>query len=253
MENTYKATVTPFEKEGTHIKALATVTVNDSIAVSGIKLMEGVEGLFVQFPSYKDKNGDFQSIAYPVIAEDRKAISEAVISQYESRSSEKSEKPTEAENATNADKTKIKVITHLPKESREFSDNLRSTKGFTTVTVNDSFVIRGVKVIEGKKGLFVQMPNYRKNNGEYADIAFPITKQMREKLNAAVMQSYQTEVNATYRNVTIEEAQKLRSSGIQVSFRQNGEKTVAKFDKRDIPKVNDLLNSGKKQTNAPHR
>ncbi len=260
MKNTYKANVTPFEKDGTAIKALATITVNDSIAVSGIKLTEGKNGLSVQFPGYKDKNGDFQNIAFPVTAEDRKAIIEAVISQYERRSAEKPANPTEQENAANAEKTDIKVRTYLPKESQEFNDQLRSTRGYATVMINDSFMIKGVKVTEGKNGLFVQMPNYRKNNGEYADIAFPITKQMREKLNAAVMESYQLskmdkmdKTNSVYKNVTYEEAKKLKSSGIQVSFRQSGDEIVAKFFKYDLPKVNELLKTEKKQTTVPQR
>ncbi len=62
-------------------------------------------------------------------------------------------------------------------------------KAVATVTVNDEFVLKGIKVYDGANGLFVSMPS-RKFGNKYSDVVFPITKQAREQLNSAVLGSY---------------------------------------------------------------
>lgn len=64
-----------------------------------------------------------------------------------------------------------------------------SAKAYATVTINDEFAIRNVKVFEGKNGPFASMPS-RKIGGEYQDVVFPITKEAREQFNAAVIDCY---------------------------------------------------------------
>lgn len=39
-------------------------------------------------------------------------------------------------------------------------------------------------------GMFVAMPSYKSGN-KYRDVCFPITKEFREKLNNAVLETYQ--------------------------------------------------------------
>jgi len=62
-------------------------------------------------------------------------------------------------------------------------------KAVATVTVNDEFVLKGIKVYDGANGLFVSMPS-RKFGSEYSDVVFPITKEAREQLNSTVLGSY---------------------------------------------------------------
>ena len=40
-------------------------------------------------------------------------------------------------------------------------------RAHASVNINGCFAIRGVKVMESSKGLFVSMPSYRAGNGEY--------------------------------------------------------------------------------------
>ena len=63
-----------------------------------------------------------------------------------------------------------------------------------SVNINGAFAIRGVKVLESSKGLFVAMPQY-KVGSEYKDICFPCTKESREQFNAAVMKAYEQALN----------------------------------------------------------
>jgi stage V sporulation protein G len=64
-------------------------------------------------------------------------------------------------------------------------------KAFVTITIDDCLVIRGIKVIEGRKGLFVAMPNRRRGtDNSFQDIAHPVTKEAREALEKTVLSAY---------------------------------------------------------------
>jgi len=65
-------------------------------------------------------------------------------------------------------------------------------KGNCTVTYNNMIAIKGVKVIEGSKGLFVAMPSFRLGD-EYKDLVHPITKEGRQAMNEAVLAAYETQ------------------------------------------------------------
>ena len=66
-----------------------------------------------------------------------------------------------------------------------------------SVNINGAFAVRGVKVLESNKGLFVAMPQY-KIGSEYKDICFPCTKESREQFNAAVMKAYEQTLSQTH-------------------------------------------------------
>ena len=51
--------------------------------------------------------------------------------------------------------------------------------------------ITGIRIVEGKLGLFVSMPQSKDNDGEYHDVAFPITKEAREEIQDAVLDAYE--------------------------------------------------------------
>jgi stage V sporulation protein G len=63
-------------------------------------------------------------------------------------------------------------------------------KAFVNITFDDDFVIRGMKVIEGRKGLFVAMPSRKGKDGTFRDIAHPINNNMRKRLEKVVLDEY---------------------------------------------------------------
>ncbi|MGE3062229.1 MAG: septation regulator SpoVG [bacterium] len=67
-------------------------------------------------------------------------------------------------------------------------------KAFANVTFDNAFVIRGLKIIDGQKGLFISMPSRRAKDGTYRDIAHPINNDMRQSIEKAVLEKYQEEV-----------------------------------------------------------
>ncbi|MBE5969264.1 MAG: septation regulator SpoVG [Lachnospiraceae bacterium] len=64
-------------------------------------------------------------------------------------------------------------------------------KAVVSVAFDNEFVVHDIKVIEGEKGLFVAMPSKKSNDGEYRDVAHPITSESRDKLQKAIIEAYE--------------------------------------------------------------
>lgn len=67
-------------------------------------------------------------------------------------------------------------------------------KAVASVTLDGEFVIHDVKVVEGLKGLFVAMPSRRTPDGEFRDVAHPITPEARERIQRAVLAVFHNSV-----------------------------------------------------------
>ena len=63
-------------------------------------------------------------------------------------------------------------------------------KALVSITLDESFVVHDLRVIEGNSGLFVAMPSKRTPDGEFRDIAHPINSDMRQEIQDAVMKVY---------------------------------------------------------------
>ena len=65
-----------------------------------------------------------------------------------------------------------------------------ATKAHASVNLDDAIAIRNIRVMEGKKGLFASMPSYQGADKKYYDIVFPLTAELREELNDAIVDAY---------------------------------------------------------------
>lgn len=67
-------------------------------------------------------------------------------------------------------------------------------KAFASITIEDCFVIRGLKVIEGNNNrMFVAMPSRKRPDGKHQDLAHPIKKEMRQMIEDVVIGEYMKE------------------------------------------------------------
>lgn len=69
-------------------------------------------------------------------------------------------------------------------------------KAVVSVTFDDCFVVHDIKVIEGKEKLFAAMPSRKAADDTYRDIVHPITSEMREKLQDAILKKYEEFMNS---------------------------------------------------------
>ena len=67
-------------------------------------------------------------------------------------------------------------------------------KAFASITFDDCFVLRGLKVISGSQGYFVSMPSRRTRLGTFQDIAHPITNEMRKRIETAILDAFESEL-----------------------------------------------------------
>lgn len=117
----------------------------------------------------------------------------------------------------------ITEIRIFPKEGQD-----KKLKAYTTVTFDNAFVVRNIKVIQGSTGLFIAMPSRKMKNpcpkcsfknevgskfcnncgtalqsdipkeppdakAEHRDVAHPITQQFREYLQTQILEAYKKE------------------------------------------------------------
>lgn len=69
-------------------------------------------------------------------------------------------------------------------------DTVNKLTGVASIVIDDSFIIKGIKIINGVNGLFIAMPSKKDSNGEFYDIAHPINSSTREMIQKAVLDKY---------------------------------------------------------------
>ena len=79
------------------MKAVASVTFDEEFVVHDIKIIEGINGLFIAMPSRKMSDGNYRDIAHPLLSETRVRINNAVLNAYENMESEELDEPAEME------------------------------------------------------------------------------------------------------------------------------------------------------------
>lgn len=62
------------------------------------------------------------------------------------------------------------------------------------IVLDGVFVIRGVRLVDGKKGSFVSFPACKNKEDKYVDICYPITADLREDIQVAIEEALAHEV-----------------------------------------------------------
>ena len=146
-------------ENGGNVKAIANVVVNGELAVRGVKVVEGEKGAFVAMPS-KKMGRDYADVAFPITAEARTALNNAVLKSYEQLMS--SPEKTLKTEVPAAEQSKSSVNVQL----RPVDNN--SLKAAGQVTIDGCFVVKDVKVMTGSENKpFVSMPSYQTKTGDY--------------------------------------------------------------------------------------
>ena len=93
-----------------------------------------------------------------------------------------------------------------------------NTKAFASISVNDLIAINSIRVVEGSKGLFVTMPQYKNNEGEYKDIAFPMSKELRQQISSEILAEYE----------------KVKKPSLSENLKQGADKSANQTPQKDI-------------------
>ena len=93
----FSVTVSPYERDGSNIKGLARIYIEESFIINNVNILQGKEKIFVSMPSYKTKQIDeqgkaiYQDVCYPVTKEFREKLYAEIVREYE-QAKEKSQK-----------------------------------------------------------------------------------------------------------------------------------------------------------------
>jgi DNA-binding cell septation regulator SpoVG len=184
------------EKEG-GLKGFATVVLGESFKITNIAILENKQTgkLFVSMPRYKsnerDENGGaiYKDICNPTTAEFRQDLYDNILETYQQEVSKNKEhgKPRGVEQEL----LEFSVtVTHYEREG----SNIR---GLARVYFEDSFILNNVSIVQGKDKMFVAMPAYKvkkideQGKAIYQDVAYPVTKEFREKLYGQIIAEYE--------------------------------------------------------------
>ena len=80
--------------------------------------------------------------------------------------------------------------------------NAGNVKAIASVSLDGMFVVKNLKVMDGKKGLFVSMPQetYSGKDGQkkYSNTFFALTNAAKMELQDSVLQAYQQQMDPNY-------------------------------------------------------
>lgn len=70
----------PLKKKGdSKVKAFASVTLDKTVCITGIRIIEGSKGAFISFPQQKGSDEEYHDIVFPVTKEAREVFQKKVI------------------------------------------------------------------------------------------------------------------------------------------------------------------------------
>ena len=93
-------------------------------------------------------------------------------------------------------------------EVKVFPIQEEKLKAFVSIVFDHCFMVNDIKIIQGKDGLFISMPSRKKKNGEFKDIAHPLNRETRERMEKRILSEYErirTEPAATPVEEAVEE------------------------------------------------
>jgi len=86
--------VKKIEKEGSRMKGIASIVLDDCFAVKDIRIIQGEDKLFIAMPSRKYPDGEYRDVAHPINGETREMIEKAILEAYDQ--AEEAKAPEEA-------------------------------------------------------------------------------------------------------------------------------------------------------------
>jgi stage V sporulation protein G len=63
-------------------------------------------------------------------------------------------------------------------------------KAYVTITIDHCFIVRDLKIIQGKTAMFVAMPSKKNRDGSFKDIAHPLNSETRQMIEDIIFQAY---------------------------------------------------------------
>lgn len=72
----------------------------------------------------------------------------------------------------------------------KFEDNDKTLRAFADIEINGALLIKGLQVVQGKKGLFVSMPRQKGKDNKWYESVRALTPQIKSDIFSVVLAAY---------------------------------------------------------------
>jgi len=198
-EVTFEARVYPLENPEHNTLAFANVGIAvdgaSMVSINGVRVVDGTNGVFVSMPQTQDRQGLYHDTAFPLSKELRDDMIETVLAEFgeqirlapEQRGYEYSEQDTAV--LRNVDDINLDIKVFPVKNPRG------DTLAFASVGFDDVVAIRGIRVVNDVKGMYVTMPQTQDNEGEFHTVARPIAAALQRAVSKEVLAEFKQQVS----------------------------------------------------------
>ena len=69
-------------------------------------------------------------------------------------------------------------------------DGKSSTKAFCDLSILGNFIVKGLRVVQGEKGLFVSMPREEGRDGKWYTTVIPLKREVKDEIEKIVLEAY---------------------------------------------------------------
>ena len=187
MSSNLDIRVYPIEEPKGNTLAYASIAIDDLAAIRGVRVVDGEKGLFVTMPQSQDKSGVYHDTAFPLNGDLRKEINAAVLDEFQYQASldpaERGYEKRDMAEVSTRQASEVSIDTKV----FPVAEPKGNTLAFASVGLDDLVAIRGIRIVSSDKGNFVSLPQSKDKNGEYHDVAFPLSGDLRKAISNAVL------------------------------------------------------------------
>jgi stage V sporulation protein G len=69
----------------------------------------------------------------------------------------------------------------------------RPLKAFVDITINDCLLIKGIKLLDGKKGLFISMPQEQARDKKWYESIRCLSEEIKDQIRDIIIKAYKSE------------------------------------------------------------
>ena len=90
----------------------------------------------------------------------------------------------------------MKIIAEISNVFTGRADMLRAAANIILEDDTDRIIIKNVRVMDGEHGLFMALPARRNINGEYKEICYPLSNELRKRISEVVLSAYENNIQS---------------------------------------------------------
>lgn len=179
----YSVKCSGVENGSNGVIGMASIVIEDKFAINSIRLVQRDDAYAVHYPSRKSAKSEsgYQTIAFPADKALAASIREAIIVSYNA----------------GGDPVEINSLAKFNLEAYVTPYEKENLKGIANVKFSDNneFKVNDIVIRDGRNGLYVDMPSYKKKDETYASVMNPVTKEFYEEFTTKLLDAYEKKIS----------------------------------------------------------